>query len=1214
MPKLLRLWLLSASLLIYSWATGQNLFFEQLTAYSSPNTSIHGIAKDSLGYLWFGSWNGLYRYDGKGFEVFRSNTPERNIPNNRIRNIITDDNKTLWVYTFDRQYLRFDYRLDHFNIIEEAAVPRNVNVLLNGSANMINSHSLINGYRYIIEANTLTAIHSESGKTIKYQSDIYQPGSLKDDHISYFFIDDQKIIWLGTRSGRIFKANTRRKAFSLHYCLINNQQQQIKSSARVLLKSDDALFAGTNNMGIIQYQWSENHSTPRQVKTITRVESIRSMCLVDRNLWIGSTNGLISYNTSNGAGENIISRDLTPDLSIWSVYAIAKGKAPYIWVGLYDALARVNTQSKQVEIIQLTGLINNHSIMHIHRDAQNRLWLATEGSGIIRMTFDDQLTPDDTVIINNNMHDQTFSLSSNMVYSMYEDENGKIWAGTTNGLNCIDPQSLKVEQYTVESGLPDPYISAVSGDNKGNIWLSHKSGISKLEIHSGKISNYYISDNNIRWSFLDGACYNDTLTQTIYFGAREGFVSFNPVEIKESPYPPLITLKHFSLSGKALKIGEEVNGEIVLKQSLSHQKSIELDYANRDFSIEMAALHYENPSENKYRYQLDGYTDEWMETSHNEATFLKVPAGKYIFRAKALSPENIESTEVTLNIRIHSPWYATYQAMIVYFLLLYAAFYLAYNILATRIKLRNQLRYEKINTEKQAELNREKLNFFTNVSHELRTPLTLIADPLRQLQQKNISAEKRQFYHSIINKNIELLNRLINQLLDFRKAESGKLLAHPVLCDLITVADDTINAFEASAKERNISLKVIHHSGDQPSGFIDKEKLQQILLNLLSNALKYTPDDGEIIVSTSIDQNNCLKIIVKDNGIGIQPEALESIFEPFNNEGAQPFYGTSSGMGLAIIRNYVELMGGSIQLSSTPNKGTSAHIVLPFEPAPEKRENTPPQCPPEWAANDPRQPGDEAKILLPSLLIVEDNNDIQDYLAIELKEMFTLYQEYNGHNGLLSAMENIPDIIISDIMMPGIDGIELCRRVKSDVKTSHIPVLMLTAKTADHHHIEGLETGADIYLSKPFSIDVLKAQLKSIISNRQRLQKQLAQKEHLSEIKKQVNQIDHEFISKVINVIKENIEDTGFSTDFLAETLGISPRQLYRKLNAISGSTVHEFIVRVRMDEAARLLVSSKMNVSEVAFKTGYSEPSNFSRTFKKHFGSSPSKYAKMHS
>ncbi|MDA3880348.1 MAG: helix-turn-helix domain-containing protein [Prolixibacteraceae bacterium] len=1213
MLRLLKYIICFVVLFVYISATGQNLFFEQLTGHSSPNTSIHGIAKDSIGHMWFGSWNGLYRYDGEGFEIFRNNAAENNIPNNRIRNIITDDNKTLWVYTFDRKYLKFDYRFDNFDIVEEDAVPRNVTVLLNGSANMNNSHSIVNGYRYIIEANTLTAVHNETEDTITYHSDIYIPGSLKDDHVTYFFIDDQKMLWVGTRSGSIFKANTNRKAFTLHYCLSTINQQIQKASARVLLKTEDALYAGTNNNGIIQYQWAENQNTIRPAKTINAFESIRSMYMGHEKLWVGSTSGLYCYYTNSEKSESIISRDKTPGLSIWSVYAISQGNEPYIWVGLYDALARINTQNNRVEIINLFELINNHSIMHIHRDARNRLWLATEGSGIIRMTFDENLTPTDTVIINSTNQNQAFNLTGNMVYSLFEDQNGKIWAGTTNGLNCIDPQTLKVEQYTMENGLPDPYISAVTGDNSGNIWLSHKSGISKLEIRSGNISNYYISDNNIHWSFLDGACFNDSLTNTIYFGAREGYVSFNPVEIKEYPYPPLITLKSFSLSGKPLKTGEKINGKVVLEQSLSHQKNIELGYANRDFSIEMAALHYENPAENKYRYKLDGYTDEWIETSHNEATFLKVPAGKYVFRVKALSPENIESDEVILNIRIRSPWYATYWAMIVYFLILYAAFYLAYNILVTRIKLKNQLRYEKINAEKQAELNREKLNFFTNVSHELRTPLTLITDPLKQLQEKNISAEKRRFYYSVINKNIELLSRLINQLLDFRKAESGKLEAHAEICEVAGLINESLQSFEASALERNISLEHEYTSTEKRQAYLDKDKLRQVLLNVLSNALKYTPDGGKIGLKARVLNNNKLEIIISDNGIGITSEALEHIFEPFNNEGAQPFYGSSSGMGLAITHNFVQIMGGTIELTSTPNKGTAALIIVPFEPAPKTSETTPRVSPVEIPTTETPGIEDEQKNALPTLLIVEDNRDIQDYLAIELKKKFTLYQEFNGHDGLVSALENIPDVIISDIMMPGMDGIQLCHRIKSDVKTSHIPVILLTAKTTDQNRVDGLETGADVYISKPFSIDVLKAQLKSIITNRQRLQKQLSQKQNLEEITEEAGQFDHAFITQTISIIKENIEDSSFSTELLAEQLGISPRQLYRKLKAISGSTVYEFILRVRMDEATRLLSTSKMNVSEVAFKTGYSEPSNFSRTFKKHFGCNPSKYAKLH-
>jgi len=499
------------------------------------------------------------------------------------------------------------------------------------------------------------------------------------------------------------------------------------------------------------------------------------------------------------------------------------------------------------------------------------------------------------------------------------------------------------------------------------------------------------------------------------------------------------------------------------------------------------------------------------------------------------------------------------------------------------------------------------LDFFTNVSHELRTPLTLIVDPLRQLQNKKLSRDKQSFYIDLINKNVGQLSQLITQILDFRKAEAKKLIPKYSVQDGMKIIKDIVMSFEPMARNREIHLD-FEASKRELVGNFDVEKLRQIIQNLLSNAFKYTPDKGSIVVTVSVNMpDNRLDVTIRDDGIGIEKKALEKIFEPFNSEGSTPFYGESSGMGLALTRNLVELLGGYITIESESNRGTIVKFSLPFEQEQKFKEEEQ-----EVEKTQVEQDADEAD-KKPSILIVEDNADVQNYLRTELMDQYHIFCENNGVDGINAAVTNIPDLIISDVMMPKMDGNKMCRHLKTNDKTSHIPVILLTAKGTDQDRIEGLNTGADVYFSKPFNIDVLRAQIVSIIENRTNLQKVLAEKKHLVELESEENLLDKKFLQRTVELIHNNIDVVGLNPEQLAEQLELSQRQLYRKLKAITGSTVQEFITRVRLERASELLVENQLNVSEIAYRVGFSEPSNFSRTFRKHFGCSPSKYTETY-
>ncbi|MFC0878492.1 two-component regulator propeller domain-containing protein [Saccharicrinis sp. FJH2] len=1183
----------------------QDLFFEvERGTDISPNTSIHGIAKDSLGYIWFGSWSGLYRFDGNKFDVFNHIQGDSlSVPNNRIRNLITDDNQQLWILTFDNKYVKYNYGLDYFRTIPDSLVPNNVSLLLSYIPNQLNRNKTIHGYGYYISGNVFTSYNTATGDERQYHSNLWQPGALTDDYITCFYIDNQNFIWLGSRSGTVYKVNTNRKPFNLYHLINENSEQPVLTSVRSILKTDNELWLGTNNDGMFIYKNGKLDEHHPYFRSKNEQKQIRAL-LEDKygRIWVGGLKGISCYDPETQKSTEILNKTLFPDILVSSVYSLISSNDGNIWAGLYNGLVRINVENHHLKFYDFSGEIDNHSVMSLVEDQFHNLWIATEGAGIV-VLCPDSIGNYHKVKHIDNTNEVGERLTGNLVYTLYEDQQGEIWAGTSEALNRIDPENYSVTSYEMRDGLQDQYISAITGDENGNIWIAHKKGISKFDLSTSKIYNYSLQENNMSWVFLDGACYNDTVNSTIFFGSREGYVSFNPDLINSDDYQPVLLFSKLYVSGIEVKPGKSINNQVILNKVLINTKKLILNNNNRSFSIALVDLNYENKNGDVIFYKLEGFDEDYVQTKHNIIPYSKIPSGNYTLLAYVATSDGIISDSIHLFIRIMPPWYATRVAYVIYVLLLLGVIYMAYRIIISRERLKSQLLIEKLNLEKQEEINKEKIDFFTNVSHELKTPLTLIVDPIKQLKNRHLSSDNKALYLELIERNVTHLSNLINQLLDFRKSETRKILPDYTLENGISIVRESVLSFSMMAMNRKIDL-VFNSEIEELIGYYDRERLEKILLNLISNAFKYTPDGGriEVLFSFRKDQNRYF-VVIKDSGVGIKREALKTIFEPFNNEGTKPFYGYSSGMGLTITRNYVDILGGTIKIESDKNKGTIVSLSFPYNE---------PETGLSGMQNHNLNNTSETEDLNstgPSVLIVEDNPDVLSYLAAELGDTYTLLSENNGEDGLKSAVQNIPDMIISDVMMPKMDGIAMCNLVKTNAKTSHIPVILLTAKGTNEDQIIGLKSGADLYIQKPFNVEVLKAQIKSTLGNRQKMQKQLAGAKFMGDIMNQNIDQDNAFLNKSIDFVKRNIENVNFNTEELAKLLEISPRQLYRKLKAVTGSTVQEFIVRIRMERASELLLTTGMTISEIAYKVGFTEPSNFSRTFSRHFGSSPSKY-----
>lgn len=1205
-------------LLFSSSVKAQNLFFEKITGReANPVTEIHGITKDSIGYIWFGSWNGAYRYDGKTFDFFYHNPKDKtSLPNNRIRNIVSDKKLGLWFLTFDKKYVRFNYQLNSFKIIATNKVPKIIIEKLGSNSNELSKNRIVNEKKYFLSSHQFTSQDVKSGEEYYYTANVNRPGQLIDDFITDFFIDDDNIIWLGTRGGDVYKANPGRNPFELHYSYRKSSDNTKLATVKAVLKVNGEVWLATDEGILIYNNQGLDYNHPFY-KSNSQLKNPRSFFKDSKNrIWIGGRNGLECYDPKTNQSKVIISRVLSPNLDIWSVYAL-EGSGNNLWIGLYNGVACINLTNDSIRFYDLAATINNGSVMDILAVNPNELWLGTEGNGVIRLIINAKGKISNQLLLNTFDKRLKNKISGNIIYALHKDKKDNIWVGSSEGLDKINPNSnpMRIEKVQLQSETLNSYICSITDDAKGNLWIAHKQGISMINIGTNKISNYKREDQFGSWTFSERAFYKDIKDEKIYFGDKNGYLSFNPSEIKANTVNDKLIFKTLYLSNEKVIPLDTINNQIVLTKDLSQTEGIELDYDNRSFAIELASLNFNNTNRTVYEYTLEGYEDKWIKTTGSKITYNKLPPGNYVFKARIVSPNDKKSPIKILEIDVNAPWYETLLAKIFFAGLLAAIAFYIFKAILYRDRLRNEIKQERLNTERQEALNKEKIEFFTNISHDLKTPLTLIVDPLKRIQDNKVSAEDKEVYFSIVNRNINYLTKLIHQILDFRKSEMGKLQLNPTVQNFNLFIEECYTSFRFIAQKRNITLQL---EVDKTPLYcaLDFEKVQQIIVNIVSNAFQYTSDGGKVILSASIDKvKSVLKITVEDNGIGINTSELEKIFEPFNNVGPTPYHGYSSGIGLSLTRNLIELLQGTIAIESSPEKGTKVLISLPYQES-AAVETSPIETEPILNDDYPinRQHESEETSFennKPTLLIVEDNPDVQTYLNKELSKEYTLIQEYDGKKGLEAAIQNIPDIIVSDIMMPEMQGTAFCRELKANENTSHIPLIFLTAKGSDDNQIEGYNLGAEAYVMKPFNVDVLNAQIKSLLENRILLQNRLGTIKKIDQLRQEVPNQDNEFLEKVIEKINLNIEETEFNSDELAMALGISQRQLYRKLKGITGNTVHEFITKVKMNQAEELLRNSDLSISQIAYKLGFSEPSNFSRTFSKHFGCSPSQYLK---
>ncbi|MBT1689822.1 hybrid sensor histidine kinase/response regulator transcription factor, partial [Dawidia soli] len=722
---------------------------------------------------------------------------------------------------------------------------------------------------------------------------------------------------------------------------------------------------------------------------------------------------------------------------------------------------------------------------------------------------------------------------------------------------------------------------------------------------------------------LQGAHFNENAgarlrSGELVFGGLNGFNIFNPDKITPNAYIPPVVINGFELFNKRIGVGEPVHdGDPVLPQSITETATITLQHHHDFFALQFVALNYLHPEKNQYQYRLEGFNKDWITADPHtrKATYTNLDPGRYTFRVRASNNDAAwNDVGAAVDIVVEPPFWKSELAFVLYVIFLAAILLAARKLLLLRERANVRLQQERAEAQRMHELDLMKIRFFTNVSHEFRTPLALILAPLEKLTQQADDGHARQF--QLIQRNARRLLNLVNQLLDFRKLETQGIPYYPAAGDLVQFVRETTYSFSDLSEKKDIHLS-FYTALERLDTLFDQDKLEKILFNLLSNAFKFTPEHGRISVRLdhapgADDATPGVRICVEDTGIGIPVEKQGRIFERFfQHDLPTGMINQGSGIGLAITREFVKVHGGTISVESEPEKGSRFTILLPLQPIPQAGTAAPVPVPlaatAPVAIPIPQPPRDGRK---PILLLVEDNHDFRFYLQDNLREEYTVLEASTGTEGWHVALESIPDLVVSDVMMPGLSGTDLCRRLKSDERTSHIPVVLLTARSSEEQKREGYATGANDYVVKPFSVEILQSRLRNMVRQQEATRKSF---QHYLAVKGSavnITPLDEKLVSKAVAIVEANLEDADFSVEALSHELGMSRIHLYRKISSLTGKTPVEFIRSVRLQHAAQLLEKSQLTIAEIAYRVGFNNPKYFTRQFKDMYHVVPSEYA----
>ncbi len=1058
--------------------------------------------------------------------------------------------------------------------------------------------------------------------------------SLSQNSIYALYKDRDGLIWIGTYKQGVNFVNENIDRF-LHYKhqVANAHSLPYDDVNHFVEDARGNLWIGTNGGGLIYFDRRQNKFT-RYVNNPADPNSLSNNVIVslridhEQKLWIGTYFG--GLNCFDGKKFTHYKHDPSNPASISDdrVWEIFEDKEKNLWIGtLNGGLNLFDRRTRQFMHYAYkagsTGGILSNYISALIEDEEGQLWIGT-ANGI---DVFNKKTKQFTHYAHNRSGN---SLSNDNVIALLQDSKGRIWAGTREGLNVFDKATRTFRSFTTAHGLPDNIVLTILEDEKQNLWITTPNGLCQLLLNDSAdiqglsfVVRHYDEKNNLQGrEFNDNAALK-THSGELVVGGPYGFNIIDPAALKANAVKPLVALTGFQIFNEPIEVGAAINNRVILPESISDIKEIELRYNENIFSLEFAALDFAHSSRGKYAYKLEGFNDDWLYTNstNRRATYTNLDPGTYYFKVKASSNNGEWSSEErVLKIMILPPFWKTPLAVVLYAIVIFGVLLLARRFVVERTRMRFQVEAQRREAERMHAIDAMKTKFFTNVSHEFRTPLSLILSPLdRIIKNTHDSDQKKQL--QLVQRNAKRLLNLVNQLLDFRKMEVQAFQLHPAPGDIVRFTHDITHSFSDISENKAMELSFQSNVAALETHF-DKDKLEKILFNLLSNAFKYTPDHGKVAVQllyqpTENGRGEVLEIRVSDTGIGIPAEKHERIFERFFQNDVPPsMVNQGSGIGLAITREFVKLHQGTIRVESEPEKGTCFIVSLPVQTiavpeaeAPLAIENVTEEEMPV-AAPEPKIVSGAKEGKKPVLVLAEDSEDFRFYLKDNLKRSYEVVEAVNGKDAWEKIKALTPDLVISDIMMPLLNGLELSRRVKIDARTAHIPVVLLTAMGSDEMQLEGYKAGVNDYITKPFTFEILASRIKNLLAQQKQLRKNLQQQAEVSPAAVAITPLDAQFMKQALEVVEKNIANADFTVEELSRELFMSRVAVYKKILALTGKTPLEFIRQLRLKRGAQLLQKSQLTVAEVAYEVGFNNPKNFTRYFKEAFNELPSQYA----
>ena len=1217
---------------------------------------VMSIAEDSKGQVWVGTSKGLHKLsrDENGSIYFPSINKMIDLPNVTVKGIQEDNKGRLILATTSGLY----------TVVHEKFTSKAVKLIKGNFSDIV----IAGDHLWAGTPQGLSYFKSESNNDElelieHFTYNPKRPGtSLSKNNVSSLFIDKTGIVWIGVNGGGVNKYDPSRKQFQIIRKTSDSNSLSNDKVRSLFEDSNGTLWVGTEGGGLnmeIKDEQNPKYSKFTHLKGNLPIFSLHEIKRNGKKYLLAGTHGgssLFEIDITNPK-KSINNINAVKDIG-HSVFAISNDEDGNLWFGTYGSgivrwILNEETKDYKKDILSFNdtqkGSVSSNIIRDILIDSKKNIWFAT-GDGLCKLSYEESLKKRPYFEIYKNIPGESSSLSHNYLLNVFESSKGDIWIGTFGGgLNKLiqEKDSVYFDVFSESDGLPNNVIKGILEDKDQNLWLSTNKGLSKFNTKDRVFKNFDVNDGlqNDEFSELAACKTNDG---KLLFGGVSGFNVFDPDGIKGNLIGAETIITDFSIFNKSVSIGEEINGRVILDKSINEIGQVELKYSENSFSFEFASLHYAAPKKNQFAYKLEGFNKDWVYTTSDKrfATYTNLEPGKYKLLVKASNNDGIwDQTPTELKIKVIPPWWRTNLAKVIYVLLFLASLmgFRRYTLISSSKK--HDLELEHLENEKNAEIHKLKLEFFTNISHEFRTPLTLIRGPLEFLRKNGDKVSKKEVHeqYELIHKNVTNLLRLVDQLLDFRKMDKGKMELVLGESDVISFVKGLGEPFQFMSSKKNIHFAIVSDLKKMMIWF-DFSALEKILNNLLSNAFKFTPEKGEISVTVfdggtfvlpeSIErkenQSDYVVIEVKDSGPGIPKHRIQHIFERFYTQvGQGNFDMKGTGIGLSFTKKLVELHKGMIDVISDSSFGTAFYVWIPKHKKMYEETNEVVFQELSEGKTVVGQADAETHVIgvlddivdknlsrsrsqLPVLLIVDDNPDIRSFIKKGLGEKYYIYEAENGEQGLGIAKKIIPNIIITDLMMPIIDGIEFCKILKTTQETSHIPVVMLTAKTSEESEIEGLKTGADAYIRKPFDMELLELKLTNILKHRDKLRKVFNRDIVLQPKEVTVTSTDETFLQNAIDIVEKHMMNSEFSVELLVKEMALSRSNLFLKIKELTGLSSSEFIRNIRLKRAVQLLEKSDLSVKEVMYMTGFNTASYFSKCFKKQFGVIPSKYVRQ--